>query len=343
MDIGNIESVSSSALSNPNSIVIANHWRCPYRTKETYNPVANVIMNNAVEPACPAIEACRVQLSETTSECCSGQTSSDDGPVLEEFIPINKTRTSSDSCNDVVQHHHHDDIDEQHHIHSYNKPNIPKSDWLRSVQLWTNNNPQPPLPITQNVPMEAKGNNGGAFQPFQKDTATVAKPPSSTPPPPPPVAAASCTGGGSDKKEGQNQRKQKRSATPKQIRELMKVDGLTNDEVKSHLQKFRLHTRRPSPMIQNHNINNVNNNSQTAPFVIVGNFIMPPPELAAPPSGIYTPAAAPPHAVAPGKVKLRQIMEQHYCEHSNSEEKKRNVSEVADHSNSPTSSFSTHT
>jgi len=27
-------------------------------------------------------------------------------------------------------------------------------------------------------------------------------------------------------------------ATPKQIRELMKVDGLTNDEVKSHLQVF---------------------------------------------------------------------------------------------------------
>ncbi|KAH7279080.1 hypothetical protein KP509_37G004400 [Ceratopteris richardii] len=41
-------------------------------------------------------------------------------------------------------------------------------------------------------------------------------------------------------------------ATPKQIREFMQVDGLTNDEVKSHLQKYRLHERRPNALSSLH-------------------------------------------------------------------------------------------
>jgi hypothetical protein len=96
-----------------------------------------------------AIEACRQQLSGTTTEYnlngqqseCSEQTTSTDGPVLEEFIPIKKR--ASPYCEQVYDDDNDEEDDEQHSHHKQQKISMDKkkSDWLRSVQLW---NPDPP-------------------------------------------------------------------------------------------------------------------------------------------------------------------------------------------------------
>ncbi|CAA7053526.1 unnamed protein product [Microthlaspi erraticum] len=86
-------------------------------------------------------------------------------------------------------------------------------------------------------------------------------------------------------------------ATPKQIRDHMKVDGLTNDEVKSHLQKYRLHTRRPATSVTAQS----NGNSQQPQFVVVGGIWVPSPQDFTPPADVaknggvvYAPVATQP-------------------------------------------------
>lgn len=87
-----------------------------------------------------AIDCCRQQLSETTTENrqseCSEQTSSDMGPVLEEFIPINRNGVSD--FEQTEKNKNNDDSD-------LNNLNLAPSDWLRSAQLWNQTSDPPPL------------------------------------------------------------------------------------------------------------------------------------------------------------------------------------------------------
>ncbi|KAL3510854.1 hypothetical protein ACH5RR_030255 [Cinchona calisaya] len=274
-----------------------------------------------------AIVACKQQLSTGTTTIteynfhgqseCSEQTSTEGGPVLEEFIPIKRSALSSDEDEQQSHKSKKSNITNNGNHDKQAASSSKKSDWLRSVQLWNQTTPDPPQKEDSPkkvsvVEVKRNGSNNGAFHPFKKEKINAPKSEvakgggdrTSIP-----VAEASSTaetggGGGNvgsnkkeENKEGpSSQRKSRRCwapelhkrfllalqqlggahvATPKQIREIMKVDGLTNDEVKSHLQKYRLHNRRPSHSIHS------NNNPPAPQFVVVGGIWVPPPEYAA--------------------------------------------------------------
>ncbi|XP_068639123.1 transcription factor NIGT1-like [Aristolochia californica] len=299
-----------------------------------------------------AIETCKQQVATEIlfPGRSDGEATSSEGPVLE-FIPIKRSSSSEGAKSS--------EKDEK---------TLKKPDWLRSVQLWTGDNKPPPKEERRSLVEPKKAD--GAFHPFNReDKRTAASVPG-------PAAAASSsaeTGLGREEKEGQSTHRKARrcwspelhrrflhalqqlggchAATPKQIRELMKVDGLSNDEVKSHLQKYRLHTRRPSPTAQA-------TNPPPPQFVVVGGIWVPPPEYTAavaagqpsegtsrPASEIYAPVATFPQS--PKSQQKQKKTQQSPSGPLNSERRgnreRHSIGDDSGQSHSPATSSSSHT
>ncbi|RRT65670.1 hypothetical protein B296_00011318 [Ensete ventricosum] len=230
-------------------------------------------------------------------------TMSEDGPILEEFIPLKPSSASSEdrSVDGAAKK-----------SGSVATRADEKLDWLRSVQLWNQEADafgkvvrQRSLLLPSFYPVDAR-RIGGAFHPFERVKHVAA-----------PVPASSSTtsgkggvgGGGEEKeKEGQPQpqphRKARRCWSPElhqrflhALKQLGGPHALEIFEdvymfVISLLQKFRLHNRRPSAAVRSSNTTNL----PIPQFVVVSGIWVPPPDytVAAPPAAApCTPASLP--------------------------------------------------
>nr|GMD02634.1 myb family transcription factor EFM-like [Ipomoea batatas] len=200
-------------------------------------PLCMLLVNDAI-----------VALKEEAVQCRRSRME----PVLEEFIPLKK---SSDDDDDKIETRRE-------------RGSREKVDWMNSVQLWSSGNnhclsskndlklaieEEENSSVTNDLLVSGKTMNPGK-------TSAVPGLLLGTPAREYMVigglssmdcgsrAAASSTASSSELQKlfvnALHQLGGPHVATPKQIRELMKVEGLTNDEVKSHLQKYRLHIRR---------------------------------------------------------------------------------------------------
>ncbi|KAH0913202.1 hypothetical protein HID58_036523, partial [Brassica napus] len=185
---------------------------------------------------CLAIEACKRELPEMATynlyrrpECSEQTIGECRHVVLEKFLTIKDSSPSNEEEDEEFDYEHG-----THDPDNDSEDKNMKSDWLKSVQLW--NQPEPILPKEERLQPKI-------IETIVEIDESIGKYPI-------------VNSGEERKREAEKDagRKQRRCwssqlhrrffqhlggahvATPKQIRELMNIGRLTNDEVKSHLQ-----------------------------------------------------------------------------------------------------------